>query len=669
MGDQLVSIESAKKTGYWHEVINNPPDSVMRAAYTAYHKAAAREATMETKDVWGGMPGLRPKVQHDPPVQRAKRSKARRRAVMLVSGTPMTVQVKVDHIRTVAGMRKYGGKIGDPIIADPIVPGIRVGTPVLGDLLYAGRSVYGKKFAMVTDTNGNVYHVGQHPDGSFVAIDDNEHYVVESAGDRQHALELLNKKIQKRMPMVRTPMKTPTPAKKKTVKKPAAKPAAKPRRPLAKKPAATKPTAKTTAKRITAKKTTTAKKTPAAGRAKRITKSRGPSISSILAQSGANRTPDEKRGVEHVVPLDTTAPTTKGLHIPVRKSTPRNSPSLYQFDKHHNPIQTEQMRIDAHLAAGRPQSSIDKAHREGKEFRFAPREENEHLWFPKDPNGEVIYSFRPGLQKVDANGDPVFKMDPKTKKMVPVYDTYGQRAYVLKPDVQEAKTELKEMQVRAMPTVMYKLDRALKKDYPKTTHRGNVAGAVLLMRVLGVRPNSQSEEQQEASKATRSAVVAARRAKAGNAGYIYGATSIQARHVKISGNEAVLEFVGKDHLVNTHVTTDPDVVAMLKAHLKGKKGEDPLFPDVTSSDTAEYIKEHLGEGANNQRLRNFVATSIAGELIKSRPKPTDWDSYKVAQAEVCRDVSMTLNNKGKQAFDSYIASFVWETWEKGLTKP
>jgi hypothetical protein len=139
--------------------------------------------------------------------------------------------------------------------------------------------------------------------------------------------------------------------------------------------------------------------------------------------------------------------------------------------------------------------------------------------------------------------------------------------------------------------------------------------------------------------------------------------------VKISGNEAVLEFVGKDHLVNTHVTTDPDVVAMLKAHLKGKKGEDPLFPDVTSSDTAEYIKEHLGEGANNQRLRNFVATSIAGELIKSRPKPTDWDSYKVAQAEVCRDVSMTLNNKGKQAFDSYIASFVWETWEKGLTKP
>jgi hypothetical protein len=59
MGDQLVSIESAKKTGYWHEVINNPPDSVMRAAYTAYHKAAAREATMETKDVWGGMPGLR----------------------------------------------------------------------------------------------------------------------------------------------------------------------------------------------------------------------------------------------------------------------------------------------------------------------------------------------------------------------------------------------------------------------------------------------------------------------------------------------------------------------------------------------------------------------------------------------------------------------------------
>lgn len=51
-------------------------------------------ANGEQKDLYNGMPGLRPRSQHEPMVQRAKRHKSKRRAVELVQSKPITVRVK-----------------------------------------------------------------------------------------------------------------------------------------------------------------------------------------------------------------------------------------------------------------------------------------------------------------------------------------------------------------------------------------------------------------------------------------------------------------------------------------------------------------------------------------------------------------------------------------------
>lgn len=587
------------------------------------------------KDVYGGAPGLETSrnYQHGHPVPRKKRTRLQTRLAILVpTDTTLRTQIK-------ASLPRDGD--GDGFIFDgkPNMRPAPIGTPVVGSLTYAGKSPYGKEFQKVADKAGDTYHVGPYDDDEFVAISEQDEYVVDNAKSRVHALELLDKKTRDKTP-----------------KKPAAKKAAKKKASgTAKSPGEA---AKASQSRSTAK-ATGKKKVNTKKAAKQVTPT------AVLRTKGGDRKIEDKaNGQEITAALDTTP--VKGGKVVKHKTAPkvrRDNPDDYQM-KNGKPVQSDKLRREAHLRSGGAPRALELADERGTEFRLAPARDNEHLWFPKDPNSVVAFSYRQQAPLLDKDGKQVVK--EVNGKNVPQFvpGEFGPRKTVYTKAYSDANKNAHFAKVAALIPVMHKLDTALKKDATKNP----VAASVLMMRSLGIRPNTMNEEAQAKNLKNKSKLKARSlkaQGKDPNAP-IYGATSLKAEHVKFVGDEAHIEFMGKEHVWNTHVTSDPDVVAALRAHAKGKKPTQPLFTGVSDGKTTDYIQQHLGAGVTNKDLRAFAATQIAVGLMKDMPKPKNKQEFELAQAQIAARVSLTLNNDAKQALGSYIAAPIWDAWEKGI---
>lgn len=786
--------------------------------FTDDMKNPRHEDCPEKKDVYGGAPGLRANVQHDRPVDRARRYRKRQlraRAILLSPNKPHSLAMrakslletkdedqcpncgedypvtrpigkdwhhcpnckidftgpgdnvtvresKSDRAKFDEGLalinsrieavelkaRRKGGHAidgdGDGFIYDgtPRMRPAPKGTPVIGDLVYVGKSQF-DGYHTVQDGHAHTYEVGPYDedDGStqFVAVGSQgiwDDVVVQEAASKREALTLLDARTRKdrkagEKPVYGSLAKNPT---KINIPKsnstrtatrgvlPARKPGkhtevalndtgkgargqnlakddivrvgtsltkhrvlgfddegnvhvegvdsgrqrvvepGKVAKSVAKKTAAPPPS-----KRGTAAKKTTTRKTTAATVKKRAKKAAGPSAKSLLAKSGGNSDFSEKEGRQRTAALDVVAPKNAAFAKPVQKGTKegRQDPNDYQM-KNGKPVQTEALRIKAHLAsstAANPMKSVEKAKAEGREFKLAEARDNQHLWFPKDPNSPVAYSYRQQKVKVDKNGDAVRDKNGKA-----IYiNEFGPRKTQYTAEETAKNSAGNFEKVLTLAANMHKLDAALKKDAIKNTPEGRLAGSVLLMRTLGIRPNSMSEEAQGKSEKSPQKRVTLKKMGIDPDQPIYGATSLQVRHVKFSddGKTAYFDFIAKEHVRNTLITNNPDVLAMLKVHMKGKSPKQPLFPGVNSDRTNKYIDKHL-PGGSNKNLRTFVATQLAVGLMKEVPAPTSQEEFELAQAKIAYEVSLTLNNVARQALNSYIAPAVWNKWKRGI---
>lgn len=538
-----------------------------------------------------------------------------------------------------------------------------IGTPIVGQIHYAGASSY-EGYGLVTDKRGNKYVVGPD-DGEpgFVALVDNPKdpwgdVVVQHARTKTELFKLLDQATRNGRKPNAAPLEgghssNPTKIKNPTLTNDENQhlaPATRKRPPAApggRKPAATrKPSKKAAASK----------------------KRGGPTLAKVLATSGGNRTPEEKDGIEQIGHLDPKAgqiiqkPKDKGG----TKRAKRDDPNDYHF-KNGKPVQTEALRIQAHLAAtgDAGKRSVELAKERGKPFRLAPARDNEHLWFPKDPNSPVAYSFRQQKYLLDENGHPVYKVvgGKKVQQFVP--GEFGPRTAVYKKDFMEGNQSLKDERIINIAAHMPLLDRAILRDWKKD----DTAASVALMRILGVRPNTMDEEAQARNLSKKSPLKArALRAQGIDPDQpIFGATSLRKKHVRIEGNKVILDFIGKEHVRNTHVTTDPTILAIMKDRLKKSGGpETPLF-DTDANATKAYIRKALGSSnVLNKDLRSYVATEIAAREIARRPAPKDEAEFKMAQAEIAALVAQTLNNVARQSLGSYIAGPVWDKWKKGI---
>lgn len=162
----------------------------------------------------------------------------------------------------------------------------------------------------------------------------------------------------------------------------------------------------------------------------------------------------------------------------------------------------------------------------------------------------------------------------------------------------------------------------------------------------------------------------------------FGISSLQARHVKVLGNEVHLDFIGKEGVRNKTVIRDPANVAFFQEALAGKSGKDFLFEKATSADAGDVLKELSvaaggPEDVKVKDLRTVKATQTARQVVssfKGPPPPLhgdkDKDARLIAKAilEMSGRVAKVLNNTPTQARDNYINPAVWKEWQANVAQ-
>jgi len=201
-----------------------------------------------------------------------------------------------------------------------------------------------------------------------------------------------------------------------------------------------------------------------------------------------------------------------------------------------------------------------------------------------------------------------------------------------------AKAE-KFKRVRRLQAKLPALDRRLAID-AKTD---SVAGSVMLMRKLGLRPGSGKN-----TGADKTA---------------FGSTTLKVEHIKIANGVATLAFPSKKGGFTTLQTNDKAVISMLRAQMKGKASGDRLFDKVTEADTNAYLKKTVGAEFTQKDLRTSYGTSTAAAIVATMPRPTTPAALARAKKEVAKQVSELLGNTPTVALASYIAPEVFTGWE------
>lgn len=639
-----------------------------------------------TKDVYAGNAARSVthgfgRVQEDPVVQRPHRnalrgriSKIKKRRKAKTVELKIGSKPKIRHVRTQGGQEHFDQPIGSIIIADTPLKNIKlVGQFKDSDGTWWTRvqstSRSGKNWDIVENEGAGWEVYGVNPRDE----DDLSHVAVTKAKTANEAMIILDdylgsgkrhmpgdepltgsegtNKAEKTKPKGADGAKTVS--KKREVRNRARDVAERAKKP-SRKPATSEggeSSPKTPAK--PAKRQQLPSKPPRR-RGTKIRNEDGLTVAEILKQSGGDRTPEDKDGVEVVGTLDPKAKpgATSKKRIVKAKKKKRDDPADYHVDANGKAKQTTAMRVKAHRAAS-GRDIPKKFQGNEKDFRLAPAIENEHLWFPKSNNSDVAYSYR--QEGRDANGQLNGKFGPRRVQYTKEYMDRNQ--------------EMKDARVLKLSEDMHKLDAKLEKEAVKN----DTAAAVALMRILGIRVNSKSEEQQERTKGERSQARAARLEKTGVDPNqpIYGAATLQKRHVKLRKDGKVeIDFMGKEHVRNTHVTDHPLIVSLVKARLaKRKKDNDPLFPGVDAKITQQYIRDALkNQSALNKDLRTYLANQITFEEMSKRDAPSTQDEFDIAQAEIAAKVALTLNNAAKQSLGSYISGRLWDEWKDGITE-
>lgn len=146
----------------------------------------------------------------------------------------------------------------------------------------------------------------------------------------------------------------------------------------------------------------------------------------------------------------------------------------------------------------------------------------------------------------------------------------------------------------------------------------------------------------------------------------YGASTLEARHIKVNGNTVEFNFNGKHLQAQKKILTDPHLAKYLKEVLPGLGPRDQVFP-TTDKRLNAYIKKSIGDSQfKTKDLRTWNGTAVAKAMIAQEPIPKNEREFKAMQNRVADFVAEHLGNTRKVALKSYIDPSVWVS-PKGMT--
>ncbi len=203
----------------------------------------------------------------------------------------------------------------------------------------------------------------------------------------------------------------------------------------------------------------------------------------------------------------------------------------------------------------------------------------------------------------------------------------------------QAQAEKKFVRIKELSKHTDKLDAALERD--KLVN--DEAGALTLIRRLGMRPGSNSNTKAEVQA--------------------HGATNLKAKHVSFDDDGAVLDFTGKDGVHIVLKTKDKDVIDVLQSRKIGKEGDEQLF-NTNEEKVRSYMRGEAGMPKEFllKDLRTLKANTAAMDIMGDMPIPKTKQDFAKQRLEVGKRVAAQLGNDATMALSSYINPSVFGKW-------
>jgi len=142
----------------------------------------------------------------------------------------------------------------------------------------------------------------------------------------------------------------------------------------------------------------------------------------------------------------------------------------------------------------------------------------------------------------------------------------------------------------------------------------------------------------------------------------YGASTLEARHVKIEGDQLAFNFVGKKGVQIKKKVEDQKLATEMYKLTAGKERKESIFKPGGDARAREYIKQHADPGFTPKDFRTYHGTSQALKAIAKMPVPKTQAAFKKARRAVGEKVAKHLGNTPAVSLSSYINPAVFGKW-------
>jgi DNA topoisomerase-1 len=232
-------------------------------------------------------------------------------------------------------------------------------------------------------------------------------------------------------------------------------------------------------------------------------------------------------------------------------------------------------------------------------------------------------------------------------------DARGRKQYRYHPKWREVRDETKFGRMLAFSEVLPQIRKRVEQDLgrPGLPREKVLATVVSLLECTCIRVGNE-----EYTKANRS----------------YGLTTLQDRHVKISGSNLRFEFRGKSGKTHT-VTLNDRRLARIVQRCQAVPGED-LFQyideegvrqSIGSGDVNDYIREISGQEFTAKDFRTWAGTLLA---VAALSEVGAWSTQRQAKSNVLRAIDRVaeqLNNTRAVCRKYYVHPAVFESYLAG----
>jgi DNA topoisomerase-1 len=204
--------------------------------------------------------------------------------------------------------------------------------------------------------------------------------------------------------------------------------------------------------------------------------------------------------------------------------------------------------------------------------------------------------------------------------------------------------EAKFNRVKEMAKVMPKIDKHFAGNANKVgTREGDTAAVGQIIRATGMRVGSKDELQAPGKQKA------------------FGATTLQHRHVTVSGNNVRFQFIGKKQVAQDHTVIHPGIANSIRERQALPHGpNDPLFPKTSDGILLSTLKRVGHPEMLTKDMRTHKAAEVAAlalkrlESSKGFVPPKTTAQFNKMRMVVATQVAKVLGNEPKEALDSYI---------------